>query len=63
MRRNKVDGNGNHPWKAEVNEDDTSVAASWNNIFNSNSIMEDFFPKRETLLTIKNHEDKIENFL
>ena len=28
MRRNKVDGNGNHPWKAEVNEDDTSVAAS-----------------------------------
>ena len=25
MRRNKADGNGNHPWKAEVNEDDTNV--------------------------------------
>ena len=28
MRRNKVDSNGNHPWKAEVNEDDTGVSAS-----------------------------------
>ena len=28
FRRNKADGNGKHPWKAEVNEDDTSVPAS-----------------------------------
>ena len=28
FRRNKTDGNGEHPWKAEVNEDDTSVPAS-----------------------------------
>ena len=28
FRRNKLDGNGKHPWKAEVNEDDTSVPAS-----------------------------------
>ena len=28
MRRNKVDGKGNHPWKAEVTEGDTGVAAS-----------------------------------
>ena len=28
MRRNKVDSNGNHPWKSEVNEDDTGVAAA-----------------------------------
>ncbi len=27
-RRNKLDGNGNHPWKAEVNEDDTGVLAA-----------------------------------
>lgn len=27
-RRNKLDGNGNHPWKAEVNEDDTDVSAA-----------------------------------
>ena len=27
MRRNKLDGQGNHPWKAEVNEDDTGVLA------------------------------------
>ncbi len=25
MRRNKLDDNENHPWKAEVNEDDTGV--------------------------------------
>lgn len=25
-RRNKLDGNGNHPWKAEANEDDPTVA-------------------------------------
>lgn len=25
MRRTKPDGKGNHPWKAEVNEDDTGV--------------------------------------
>ena len=25
MRRNKLDANDNHPWKAEVNEDDTGV--------------------------------------
>uniref|UniRef100_UPI00403F5285 hypothetical protein n=1 Tax=Siminovitchia sp. FSL H7-0308 TaxID=2921432 RepID=UPI00403F5285 len=24
-RRNKLDGNGNHPWKAEVNADDEGV--------------------------------------
>lgn len=28
LRRNKLDGNGKHPWKAEVNEDDTSAPAS-----------------------------------
>jgi phi13 family phage major tail protein len=28
LRRNKLDGQGNHPWKAEVSEDDTGVAAS-----------------------------------
>ena len=27
-RRNKLDGNGNHPWKAEVNSDDDGVAAA-----------------------------------
>ncbi len=27
-RRNKLDGNGNHPWKAEVNADDSGVSAS-----------------------------------
>lgn len=27
LRRNKVDGKGKHPWKAEVTEGDTSVAA------------------------------------
>ena len=26
-RRNKLDGNGNHPWKAEVNADDEGVVA------------------------------------
>ena len=28
LRRNKVDTLGNHPWKAEVSEDDTGVPAS-----------------------------------
>ena len=28
MRRNKVDGNGKHPWKSEVTEGNTGVAAS-----------------------------------
>lgn len=28
MRRNKPDGQGNHPWKAEVTESDTGVPAS-----------------------------------
>jgi phi13 family phage major tail protein len=28
MRRNKLDDNGNHPWKAEVSEDDTGVVSS-----------------------------------
>ena len=27
MRRNKLDGQGNHPWKSEVSEDDAEVAA------------------------------------
>lgn len=27
-RRNKLDSNGNHPWKAEVNADDEGVAAT-----------------------------------
>lgn len=27
FNRNKIDGQGKHPWKAEVNEDDASVAA------------------------------------
>ena len=26
--RNKIDGQGKHPWKAEVNEDDASVLAA-----------------------------------
>lgn len=28
MRRNKLDGQGKHPWKAEVSEDDTGVSAA-----------------------------------
>jgi phi13 family phage major tail protein len=28
LRRNKLDGNGKYPWKAEANEDDVSVPAS-----------------------------------
>ncbi|MBF4482276.1 MULTISPECIES: major tail protein [Dehalococcoides] len=28
LRRNKIDDNGKHPWKSEVNEDDASVPAS-----------------------------------
>ena len=28
VRRNKLDGNGKHPWKSEVNEDDASVPTS-----------------------------------
>ena len=28
LRRNKVDGKNEHPWKAEVNEDDSGVQAS-----------------------------------
>jgi phi13 family phage major tail protein len=28
FRRNKLDGKGKHPWKAEVNEDDTNVPTS-----------------------------------
>ena len=28
MRRNKVDGKGKHPWKAEVTEGDTAVTAA-----------------------------------
>ena len=28
LRRNKVDGLGKHPWKAEVSEDDTGVSAT-----------------------------------
>jgi phi13 family phage major tail protein len=28
LRRNKLDDNGKHPWKSEVNEDDVSVPAS-----------------------------------
>jgi len=28
IRRNKLDGQGKHPWKAEVSEDNESVAAS-----------------------------------
>jgi phi13 family phage major tail protein len=28
MRRNKLDEQGNHPWKAEVSEDDTGVITS-----------------------------------
>ena len=27
-RRNKLDGNGNHPWKAEANADDQDVSAA-----------------------------------
>jgi phi13 family phage major tail protein len=33
MRRNKLDGNNKHPWRAEVNEDDegvtTTVISGW----------------------------------
>jgi hypothetical protein len=28
IRRNKLDGQGKHPWKVEVNEDDASVPAA-----------------------------------
>ena len=28
MRRNKMDGKGRHPWKAEVTEGDSTVAAA-----------------------------------
>ena len=28
LRRNKLDGQGKHPWKAEVSEDSTGVSAS-----------------------------------
>lgn len=28
LRRNKLDGQNKHPWKAEVNEDDSSVSTS-----------------------------------
>lgn len=28
MRRNKLDGQGNHPWKAEASEDDTGVLSA-----------------------------------
>ena len=28
LRRNKLDGQGKHPWKCEVNEDDASVLAA-----------------------------------
>lgn len=28
LRRNKVDGQGKHPWKAEINADDASVSAT-----------------------------------
>lgn len=28
VRRNKIDGNGKHPWKSEVNEGDTDVPSS-----------------------------------
>jgi phi13 family phage major tail protein len=28
MRRNKLDGQGNHPWKAEVSENDSGVLAA-----------------------------------
>ena len=28
LRRNKLDDNGKHPWKSEVNEDDANVPAS-----------------------------------
>ena len=33
LRRNKPDANGNHPWKAEVNEDETaaSIITEWYN--------------------------------
>ncbi|NSL52777.1 DUF4433 domain-containing protein [Bacillus sp. P2(2020)] len=43
-----------------TNENMTEYADSWDNIFDLNSIMEDFFPKRETLLSIKREQtDKI----
>ncbi len=42
----------------------SEYAASWDNIFDLNSIMENFFPKRETLLTIKNEQaDKIKEIV
>lgn len=28
LRRNKLDGNNNHPWKAEADEDDTDVTSA-----------------------------------
>ena len=43
LRRNKVDGLGNHPWKAEVSEDDSGVSAT--TISNwYNSVYEPVYP-------------------
>ena len=43
LRRNKVDGLGNHPWKAEVSEDDSGVPAT--TISNwYNSVYEPVYP-------------------
>lgn len=42
----------------------SEYAASWDNIFDLNSIMEDFSPKRETLLSIKREQtDKIKEIV
>ena len=42
----------------------SEYAASWDNIFDLNSITGNFFPKRETLLTIKNEQaDKIKEIV
>jgi len=47
-----------------TNENMTEYADSWDNIFDLNSIMEDFFPKRETLLSIKREQtDKIKEIV
>lgn len=61
MEKQKNQQNGNIVSKTVFTNE---FSASWDNIFNLNSILEDFFPKRETLLTIKrNHEGKIKEIV
>jgi phi13 family phage major tail protein len=45
MRRNKVDAQGNHPWKAEVNEDGAGVTADTISAWYSAVYEPEFKPK------------------